>query len=174
MSLKNNPFSIRTWLTTIQRHHALEHATIHMLTKYYPRARVMGRSDFKGFYLYTDLPITVIEKAVSEGLQRLHAGQHNLAIHPNCGTNILTTGILTASAALLTLNGNSEDESWHQKLDRLPTAVLAATFAAIVAKPLGMSVQRHITTQADVSGIEYFSISVIQSGRRSLYRVRTH
>jgi len=166
--------TIRNWLTTIQRHHALEHATIHMITKHYPRTRVAGRSDNKGFYLYTDLPISVVEKAVNEGLQRLHSGQHSLAIHPNCGTNILTTGILTASAAFLVLSANSEEDSWCQKLDRLTTAILAATFAAIVAKPLGTSVQRHITTRADVSTIEGFSIKAINSGRHSLYRVRTH
>jgi len=164
----------RNWLRRIQQHHALEHATIHVLSRQHPRQRVMGRSDLKGFYLYTDLPLKAIEVAVSEGLHRLHAGQHELAIHPNCGTNLLTTGILTASAAYLSLVSDSDRKNPSLLIDRLPAAILMTTMAAVISKPLGHAIQKHVTTNADVVGLETFSVSEVHQGRYTLFRIQTH
>ena len=41
-----------------------------------------------------DLSPENIRRAVADAMLRLQAGESNLAIHPNCGTNLATTSIL--------------------------------------------------------------------------------
>ena len=49
--------------------------------------------------LLGDVPTEQVESAVREALQRLKAGERGLAVHPNCGTNLATTGLLATSLA---------------------------------------------------------------------------
>ena len=42
-------------VSRIRRNHGLEHATIHILSKKFPGARLIGHSDARGFWLVGDL-----------------------------------------------------------------------------------------------------------------------
>jgi hypothetical protein len=130
--------------TRLRRNHALEHATIHVLTEKHRPLSVVGRSTFGGFYLYGNLSTVAVTKAVREALDRLRAGEHHLAVHPHCGTNLVTAGSLAGLAAFAVL-GNSK----KRRLDLLPSALVAATAALFVAQPLGPLLQAHLTTLAD-------------------------
>ncbi len=70
----------------VRRNHALEHATIHVLSRRYRDLHVMGRSTPNGFILYGDLPTDAVYEAAQEALERLRAGERHLAVHPACGT----------------------------------------------------------------------------------------
>ena len=82
----------------IRRNHALEHATIHVLAKKHRSLRIVGRSTLNGYYLYGNLTTEAVIEAAQEAHSRLRAGEYHLAIHPNCGTNLVTAGSLAGLA----------------------------------------------------------------------------
>jgi hypothetical protein len=137
-----------------RRNHGLEHATIHILSERIKNLRMAGRSTDSGFVLIGEAPTDIVESAVHEALRRMRNGEHHLAVHPNCGTNLVTTGFLTTSAAMLGFTGASRRDAWN----RMP-AVMALIMAAILfSQPLGSSLQRHITTDGDPQDLTIISI----------------
>jgi len=159
-------------LSRIRRNHGLEHATIHVLSQRYPGTPLVGRSDVRGFFLYTQLPIEVVRQSITEALERMRAGEHRLAIHPNCGTNFLTAGVLATMASYFSLYGG-RDERWQDRLARLPLAVFVTSMALILAQPLGNAAQLHLTTQGDPEGLQVDAIVPLRRGRNKLYRILT-
>jgi hypothetical protein len=157
-------------LSRLRRNHALEHATIHLLSARFPWGTFVGRSDIRGFYLFGDVPGTAVRQAALEALARLKAGESRLSIHPNCGTNLLTSGVLGASAALAALAGTSSTRS---RFGRLPMAILLTAMALVVAQPLGTALQRSVTTQADPQTLRVVEVRTWQRGRTTLHRIRT-
>jgi hypothetical protein len=140
------------FISRVRRNHALEHATMQVLSERHHNLRLVGRSSLWCFYIYGDVPTEEVLAAAQEGLRRLQAGQRQMAIHPNCGTNLAVAGVLAGLGAFLALGGLStnRDKSLWDRLARLPLAFTAATLGIILAKPLGPAVQAHVTTQADV------------------------
>lgn len=163
-------FLERPAISRTRRNHALEHATIHLLSAQYPRATLVGRSDPRGFYLFGDVPPAAVAERSREALARLRAGEHRLSIHPNCGTNLMTAGILGGLAAYLSLSGRSDSRN---RIDRLPLAILAASLGFLIAQPVGTAIQRSITTQADPLGLQIVEVKSWRRGRTTLHRVVT-
>jgi hypothetical protein len=157
-------------LSRLRRNHALEHATIHILSARYPWGTFAGRSDIQGFFLFGEVSGAAVHQASHEALSRLRAGEARLSIHPNCGTNLLTSGVLGASAALAALTGTNNARS---RLSRLPMAILMTALALLVAQPLGTALQRNVTTQADPQSLRVVDVRTWQRGRTTLHRVRT-
>ena len=89
----------------VRRNHALEHATIHVLTERLPGLRLVGRSDWGGFTLYGPVDTAQVSAAVSAAMARLSAGEKDLAIHPQCGTNLATGFVLAGLASTAALGG---------------------------------------------------------------------
>ena len=86
-----------------RQHHAIEHATIHLLTARFPGQRFSGLSDAFGFTIYADVDEADLWRAVDDAITRMKAGEAGLAIHPNCGTNLATTALLATGAALISM-----------------------------------------------------------------------
>jgi hypothetical protein len=162
----------RPTASRIRRNHGLEHATIHVLSSRFPTKPIAGRSDSKGFYILGKLDIADVDEAASEALRRLQAGERHLAIHPNCGTNFLTAGVLAGGASYISLLGGRTSR-WRDRLERLPLAIMAAVLALILAQPLGTAAQRHVTTQGNPGGLEIVEIRRYQRGRTTVHRVLT-
>ena len=162
------PYILRT-----RRNHGLEHATIHILNQ--QRYRLSGRSHDRGFVLIGDVPTEAVESAVQEALQRLKAGEHRLAVHPNCGTNLVTFGFLATLLAWIGFGGNSRRQGWG----RFPTMMTLMMGIALFATPLGLSLQKHFTTEGDPGDMELVGITpatlAIPFSRRqlTLHRVLT-
>ena len=72
----------------VRNNHALEHATLHVLQEKGLKSRLGGISDVGGFWIYGDVETEAIFTAAQEALKRLADGESELAVHPNCGTNI--------------------------------------------------------------------------------------
>lgn len=138
-------------ISRVRRNHGLEHATIHMLSRRFERLAVVGRSDTGGFTLYGDVPEEAVERAMEEALSRLRAGEHRLAVHPNCGTNFLTAGLVAGMAAFASMVGTGR--SARARLERLPLVLIATTLALVLTHPLGYAVQQRITTSGDMRGL---------------------
>lgn len=172
MKLSSLPILAIQFLSQIRRNHALEHATIHVLNARNPKSMMIGRSDYRGFYLYSDLTSEELRSGAEKALERLRAGEHQLAVHPNCGTNILTAGVLSGSAAYFSLLG-VRDQNWRDRLDRLPLAIFGAVLSLVLARPLGTRLQQKVTTNADVGSMQILGIRKLRSGKYNLYRFLT-
>jgi hypothetical protein len=155
----------------VQHNHALEHATINLLSRRYPKAQIVGLSGPLGFTLYSSLTAEEIIPAAREALRALRAGDVDLAVHENCGTNLVITASLTTLATLVGLGLRSR-RSFRQFLERLPQAVLLNTVALVAAGPLARWVQANVTTNPDVGGVEIASFFTDYQG--GLRRVRVH
>jgi hypothetical protein len=159
----SDPHSLPTldfsMISRVRRNHALEHATMQVLGERHQELRLAGRSSLWGFYIYGDVPTESVLAAAQEGLRRLKTGQRRMAIHPNCGSNLVVAGTLAGLGAFLTLGGLSGNQTksrvpnWVERLSRLPFACAFAMLGIIVARPLGTALQAHVTTQADVGDL---------------------
>jgi hypothetical protein len=140
-------------VTVLRQHHAIEHATVTLLVRRAPGAQVVARSDLQGFIVYGSLDTAILRETAEEAVARLQAGEAALAVHPNCGTNLVTAGILSGLAAFVAGSGRNRS-LW----DRVPSAILGATLALIVAPPLGRWAQANITTTSQVQGLRITSV----------------
>lgn len=156
----------RSIVQTLRRHHGIEHATVTLLSKRLPGVQVVARSDAQGFTVYGDVPTETLRALAEEALARLQAGENSLAVHPNCGTNLVTAGVFSGVGALLMAGGRNR--SWW---DRAPSAVLGATLALILAQPAGRWAQENLTTSADVAGLQIASVKKLENGPITRHRV---
>lgn len=150
----------------VRQNHALEHATIHILSRREPYTRIVGRSTFSGYLLYGPLATEAVASAASEALARLQQGEAHLAVHPRCGTNLAVTSIMAGTAAFGATLGRP-----RSKLDRLPLALTAATLAAIVAQPLAHRIQEEVTTSPEVDGVYITSVTRQERGRLIVHKI---
>lgn len=155
----------------IRRNHGLEHATIHFLTQGAPNRKLAGHSDAGGFWLWGNVSAEEVDAAVHQALDRLRQGEHHLALHPNCGTNYLASGMAAGLAGALAMFGAGRH--WRDKLERLPLAGLFATVALIFAQPLGFKLQERVTTSGNPGELEIVAIKPTRQGRIIGYRVIT-
>jgi hypothetical protein len=158
-------------ISRVRRNHGLEHATLHVLASLYPGMHMGGFSDFNGFWLVGDLTRDQIEAAAQEALKRLRAGEHQLAVHPNCGTNFATAGSLAGLAGVMGMwrVGNRR----RDKLERLPMVASLATLALILAQPLGLVVQAHLTTSGQPADLKIVDVFPVKRGRLPTHRILT-
>lgn len=143
-----------TLIRRIRRNHGLEHATIHMLSRRVKGLAMAGRSSVNGFVLLGNAPTEQIEASAQEALNRMQKGEHELAVHPNCGTNLVTTGALTTLVAVAGLRGQRKLNG-----DRLSVLMSAMMLAVLVSQPLGMSLQRHFTTKGEPGDLEIVKVT---------------
>ena len=129
-----------------RRNHALEHATIHILSTRFPGRPMAGHSNPTGFFLLGDFPTDEVREAVSEALARLQNGEYQLAIHEGCGTNYVVIGGLAALFAFIGMSGTKNN---RQRLERMPLVTLLSIAAFILGQSLGPALQKSITTQPD-------------------------
>ena len=141
-------------ILSTRRNHGLEHATIHILTAMKPGRPLAGRSTPFGFYLYGDVSDEDVQTAVYDARHRFEEGERQLAIHPGCGTNYLTSGAAVTLSALTVLSLGDRKARWS----RWPDVLIAATLALIIAQPLGPKLQQHVTTSGDMGDLEIVSV----------------
>lgn len=153
-------------ITRIRQNHALEHATMHVLGRSNPSLGMVGHSDWNGFSLYGAVDTQTLQRAVGEALARLLANESHLAIHPRCGTNLTVVALLTGGAAYMV----SRDSS-RSPLRRLVTAVAATMAACLVARPLGLLLQRYVTTTGSLEGVHVETVRREVNGPLVVHRV---
>ena len=157
-------------LSRIRKNHGLEHAAIHVLSRKFPGVRLVGHSDPQGFWLVGDLTKDQVRDGVLTAMARLNGGERKLAVHPNCGTNYVTSGAFAGLAAVAALMGARRP---MEKLSRLPFVIAVATIALIVSQPFGFLVQEKVTTTGDLGEMEIVEIIPAQRGQFKAHRVVT-
>ncbi|HTX78842.1 MAG TPA: DUF6391 domain-containing protein [Longilinea sp.] len=158
-----------TMIDRVRRNHALEHATLNILAQQGIPA-LSGYSDTVGFWVVGEVPTEKLQEAINQAVTRLRAGEHDLAIHPYCGTNFLASGAAAGGAAWLALVGAN---NWRRKFDRLPWAIALATVALIVSQPLGPFLQKNVTTLAEIGELKCAEITFYPEAALPLHRVKT-
>ena len=158
-------------ISHIRRNHGLEHATLHMLAAKLPNTMLVGHSDTGGFWIIGDVPSEMLHASVQEAIARLRAGERQLAIHPNCGTNYATAGALAGMAGAAAMLGSGK--RLQDKLARLPFAATLATIALMISQPLGLLLQARVTTSGDPGSLELISITHRRQGRMIIHRIHT-
>ncbi|NJK65449.1 MAG: hypothetical protein HC789_22230 [Microcoleus sp. CSU_2_2] len=133
---------------TLRQVHALEHATVWVLSQSSGTATARadnellgGMSTDQGFYLYGRVNDSQLRQAVQSALQRIAGGEWDLAVHPRCGTNLSVAMMLTAGLAV----------GINLALPKGPILQLlglgaAAAAAAQLAPDVGALAQRYVTT----------------------------
>ncbi|HOJ02352.1 MAG TPA: DUF6391 domain-containing protein [Anaerolineaceae bacterium] len=135
----------------VRSNHALEHATLHVLSTKVTRARVSGISDAGGFWLLGDIPTNLVMESAREALQRMQAGETGLAMHENCGSNLVPSIVVSGGLAWLAMTGTGD--SLRKKARRIPLAVLMALLGFEVAKPVGPVLQSKMTSTDHFDGM---------------------
>lgn len=139
----------------VRQVHALEHATVWVLSESKRADDTTGKSTNvqidnellgglsteHGFYLYGEVNISDLRRAVTLALHRLINGESDLAVHPRCGTNLSVAMLLTASLAL-----GVHIMLPFRPIEQLIGLGVAATTAAELAPDLGSIAQRYLTT----------------------------
>jgi hypothetical protein len=151
-----------------RRNHALEHATIHVLSERHPDLRLVGRSDWSGFTLYGPVDTSELSEALASALQRLQAGETQLAIHPRCGTNLATGMVLAGLASTAALSGRR-----RSRLEKALQLALGLAAALTLAQPLGAKVQQRVTTSSDVANLRVVKILRLERGAAIVHRIET-
>ncbi|GCF09481.1 DUF6391 domain-containing protein [Dictyobacter arantiisoli] len=135
----------------VKQNHALEHATIVLLSRKYPEVRLSGISFAAGFFVFGDLPTAAIRPAADEALQLLRTTQPELAVHERCGTNLAVAGLLTGLSSMAVAK-------MRRPYSTANNVILASTASLILARPLGLTVQRYITTQTPNSSMRILDV----------------
>lgn len=157
MAKASSPVLNMPYIRRVRRNHGLEHATIHMLSKKIKNLSIAGRADGGGFYLYGEADTEKIRESAEEALRRMKGGEHKWAVHPNCGTGLVTTSLLTSLAAIVGLTGTKDDA--REVANRLPLMMLLMIGALIVSQPLGLSFQEHFTTLGEPGDLELVEVT---------------
>ncbi len=148
--------------SAVRQNHALEHATIVLLSKKFPDVRLAGVSTALGFFVFGDVPTEAILPAAQEALNLLRTSQPELAIHERCGTNLAVAGMLTGLSAMTVAK-------MRKPFNTANNVILASTAALIVARPLGLTVQRYFTTKTPNA-----SMVIVKVTPMSLFGTPTH
>jgi hypothetical protein len=159
------------FIRRVRRNHGLEHGTIHLLSARIPKLRMVGRSDTGGFWLIGEVETDDVVECAHGALERMRGGEHRLALHPNCGTNLVTLALLGTAATFVALAGSERQR--FGKLQRLPMVAVGLMVAAIFSQPLGMRIQEHGTTLGDPADLEILSIKRLKRGGMTAHRVLT-
>ena len=158
-------------ISNVRKNHALEHASINILSKKFPSVRIFGHSDHAGFWLHTDLRTEDITDAVTEAIERLRAGETGLAYHPYCGTNLAVSGIAAGLGAFIGMWGVGKNT--RDRFQRLPLVTLLSTIALILSQPLGKQVQKKVTTDTELEDLKIIQITRNVLGGKTAHRIET-
>jgi hypothetical protein len=156
----------RSLAQRLRQNHGIEHATLTILSQKQPGLQLVARTDLAGFIVYGEVNAGDLWAAADEALARLRAGESGLAVHANCGTNLVAAGTLSAMGALLAAAGRKRT-LW----ERVPSAILGATCALLLAAPAGRWLQANVTTSADVDGAAVTSVERLGSSPVPRHRV---
>ena len=160
-----------SFISRTRRNHGLEHATLNILSKSHPGKAFAGHSDGSGFWILGEISSEELSLAIESALGKLGEGQAELAIHKNCGTNLLVSGFaagLAGAAGLIGVGSKPRD-----KFERIPLITLFSTAALLLARPLGPVIQRKITVNPDPGDLQITGITRHSLNGMPAHRIRT-
>lgn len=150
----------------VRQNHALEHATIALLSPRHPKVVFTGRSIATGFYVWGKVDGAELRQTAEEALEILRTTDPEMAIHPRCGTNLAVAAVMAGLSAVMA--GQIPPQR-----NRYSRGVLASLCALAVAQPVGFFVQRHYTTLTPKVTLRIIDVTPKRGLFGSGYFVRT-
>lgn len=135
----------------VRENHALEHASIVLLSKRLPDTRFSGISFARGFFVFGEAPTEMVRAAADQALALLRGDHPEMAIHERCGTNLAVAGLLTSFSAMSVAR-------LRRPYNTFNNVMLATTAAMIAARPVGLLVQRFVTTRTPTSNMRVLNV----------------
>jgi hypothetical protein len=160
-----------SFISRTRRNHGLEHATLNLLSKSHPGRAFAGHSDGSGFWIIGEISGEELSRAIEEALAKLRAGRGDLAIHKNCGTNLLVSGFAAGLAGAAGLIGAGNKP--RDKFERIPLIALFGTAALLLARPLGPMLQRKVTVDPNPGDLIITGINRHSLNGMPAHRIRT-
>lgn len=160
-----------SFISRTRRNHGLEHATLNLMAKTHPGKAFAGHSDGNGFWILGEISSEELTQIVETALNKLRAGQGELAIHKNCGTNLLVSGFaagLAGAAGLVGAGNRTRD-----KVERIPLITLLGAAALLLSRPLGPYLQREVTVNPDPGSLQITDLSLHSLNGIPAHRIRT-
>ncbi len=151
----------------IRDNHGVEHATIAVLLEQGARPPLGGNALSGGFLVLGKVSTGNVAAAAVEAVQRLQAGQRELAVSPYCGTNIAVGAIVGGFASGLLTSRR------RRRSPGLQAIIGAALIAALIGRPLGSVVQRHVTTSGDIGDLRVADVRRLIGGPLPIHLVTT-
>lgn len=155
----------------VRSNHALEHATLHVLATKVTQAKVSGLSDAGGFWLLGEVPTDLVFESAREALERMQAGETGLAIHENCGSNLVPSIAVSGVLAWLAMAGAGKDP--RKKVVRFPLAVVLALIGFEAAKPAGPLLQEKAVSTDHVTSMLVREVRCYKPYGLVIHRVTT-
>lgn len=136
----------------LRQNHALEHATINVLEEHLGCLNLAGFGREGGFVIQGPVEPHFIKEAAVVGLERLKAGESELAVHNRCGTSMLAVNLVASILVIVLL--------WLLGYLGIFYIIPALVGAQFLGPYLGKIFQRFVTTDANVQGMEITGVGV--------------
>jgi hypothetical protein len=159
------------FVDSIRSNHALEHATMHVLEAKGNKSVLVGLSDAGGFWVLGNVAPGLLLDSAHEALTRLAGGEVQLALHENCGTNLLASGAIAGGMAWLGMLGSGK--GFFRKVERLPLVIFLASIGLLIAQPLGPLLQEKVTTLPNGTKREVVGVQRWGFGTWTIQRIIT-
>jgi len=160
-----------SFISRTRRNHGLEHATLNLLARSHPGKAFAGHSNGSGFWILGEISIEDLFQTIESALFKLRGGQSALAIHKNCGTNLLVSGFAAGLAGAAGLIGAGNKP--RDKFERIPLITLFGAAALLLSRPLGPVLQREITVNSDPGDLQITRITRHSLNGMPAHRIRT-
>lgn len=165
-----SPSSVLTDLLAAVRstrqNHAWEHATLHVLGGRGQVRQASGLSDPSGFTLFGEMAVEDVDQAVADAQAAIDEGRRGLAIHPDCGTNLVVQALL--SVLVMQFLGRTTGRGFS--MVRFIASLLSMTALSMAAKVLGPRLQT-VTTLADLRDREVTEVYALRVFGKPAVRV---
>ncbi len=164
-----SPSSVLTDLLAAVRstrqNHAWEHATLHVLGGRGQVRQASGLSDPSGFTLFGEMSVEDVDHAVADAQAAINEGRRGLAIHPDCGTNLVVQALL--SVLVMQFLGRT---GRGFSMARFVASLMSMTALSMAAKVLGPRLQT-VTTLADLRDREVTEVYALRVFGKPAVRV---
>ena len=160
-----------TLISRTRRNHGLEHATLNILARKYPGRLFAGHSDMKGFWILGEISTEELTAVTLEAIKLKKKKKKHLAIHRNCGTNLLTSGLLAGLAGAAGMSGAGR--SYREKLERIPLITMLGMLALVLARYLGPYLQKHVTTSGSPGTLQVRQVLAQPIQHTTVHRIQT-
>jgi len=162
---------VKDILSRIRRNHGLEHATLNILAANHPGISFAGHSDAGGFWILGQIGTEELADTALLALEKLSGGQESLAIHKNCGTNLLASGFMAGLAGAAGLIGSGDRP--RDKIERIPVIATLGVLALMLSRPLGPALQKLVTTSGKPGSLKITAIQAHTLNGVPAHRIST-
>ena len=164
-----HPFFNKIYKLTlnIRRNHAIEHATVSILTEQKGKSAVLGFAIPSGFIIYSKSNKDEIVSAANHGLKLMKSGISDISISQFCGTNLVVAALLTGVSTVLL------GKILGKKSKNILNITNGFLLSALLSKPIGRIVQKYVTTDPNVKNIQIENSRSLKVGTFYIHFIST-